>query len=263
MCQRLLLPTIALLLAALLVQRVWQSAGLRERHEHSRGERGGVIVSLGGDRYHVEGVFTQEGSLKLYPLGRETDRVMEVPIQTLTAYITPHGEAQALSLRLEPEPQVGDTPGMTSCFAGRLPAALTGQTLEVRIPNFRIDGHRFHLAFVQGSADRIPAMPSGATGAEERELFLVPGGNYSQGDIVANGSTTPSLRFRGFQSRHDHNPKSGDPLCPVTRTKANPACTWIIDGQSYSFCCPPCIGEFVRLAKEQPDRLGPPESYAK
>ena len=95
----------------------------------------------------------------------------------------------------------------------------------------------------------------------ERALYLTPGGRYTSADIEANGPMLPSQRYRGFQARHDFNPQPGDTLCPISRTKANPTCTWIIGGQTYEFCCPPCIDELVRLAKEQPDQLQPPHAY--
>ena len=97
----------------------------------------------------------------------------------------------------------------------------------------------------------------------ERVLYLTPGGRYTEADIAANGPILPSQRYRGFQARHDFNPQSGDTLCPISRTKANSACTWIIGGQTYEFCCPPCIDELVRLAKEQPGQLLPRSAYIK
>jgi hypothetical protein len=97
----------------------------------------------------------------------------------------------------------------------------------------------------------------------ERALYLVPAGKYTQEDIEANGPLLPSERYRGFQARHDFNPAVGDRLCPISRTKANSTCTWIIDGQTYEFCCPPCIDELVRLAKEQPDALQASDNYVK
>lgn len=59
------------------------------------------------------------------------------------------------------------------------------------------------------------------------------------------------------------NPADGDRICPVTLTKANPEFTWIIDGKSYQFCCPPCVSEFVKMAKEEPEKLKAPEEYVK
>ena len=46
-----------------------------------------------------------------------------------------------------------------------------------------------------------------------------------------------------------------------TATKANPKFPWIIDGKTYEFCCPPCVQEFVALAKEKPGEIKDPESY--
>jgi hypothetical protein len=108
-----------------------------------------------------------------------------------------------------------------------------------------------------------PEMPARAEEAEEQELHLVPGGKYTRADVEANGRTVPSRKYRGFQARHEYDPRPGDRLCPVTRTKASPLCTWTVGGRVYQFCCPPCIGEFVRLAKQHPDRILPPEDYVK
>jgi hypothetical protein len=118
----------------------------------------------------------------------------------------------------------------------------------------------------QASATNRDTMMDNMTllrGEAERELYIIPGGRYTQADIEANGPLLPSQRFRGFQARHDFQPKQGDLLCPISRTKANPRCTWIIAGDTYQFCCPPCIDELVRLAKEQPSLLQPPSAYVK
>jgi hypothetical protein len=104
-------------------------------------------------------------------------------------------------------------------------------------------------------------MPAQVGEAEQRELHLTPGGKYTSADIEANNRQLPSEKFRSFQARHEFNPKPGDRLCPVTRTKANPRCVWTIGGREYQFCCPPCIDEFVRLAKERPEEILPPEAY--
>ncbi len=105
------------------------------------------------------------------------------------------------------------------------------------------------------------AMPQKVEDEAERQLYLTPGGAYSEEDIAANDGATPSMKFAGFRAAHDFNPQPGDPICPITRTKANPDCTWVIAGQEYAFCCPPCIDEFVQWAKDEPDRVEPPEAY--
>jgi hypothetical protein len=101
------------------------------------------------------------------------------------------------------------------------------------------------------------------SGEAERELYLTPEGKYTRADIAENGSRLPSERYRAFQARHDFNPVPGDRLCPISRTKANSECTWIINGEKYEFCCPPCIDELVRLAKERPQELNSPAAYVK
>ena len=34
-----------------------------------------------------------------------------------------------------------------------------------------------------------------------------------------------------------------------------------IGGRTYRFCCPPCVDEFVKTAKEQPGEVREPEDY--
>jgi hypothetical protein len=106
-------------------------------------------------------------------------------------------------------------------------------------------------------------MPLPVAAGQLRELYLTPGGSYTLADIDANGREIASKKYRGFQARHDFHPQPGDRLCPVTRTKASAECTWIIAGQRYQFCCPPCIDEFVRQAKDRPEEVQPAEAYVK
>ena len=92
----------------------------------------------------------------------------------------------------------------------------------------------------------------------EKALYLTPGGKYTEADIEANGSVTVSQKFKTFKSAHDMHPKPGDKICPITLTKANPKCTWVIGGKEYEFCCPPCVDEFVRMAKQEPEKIDEP-----
>ena len=104
-------------------------------------------------------------------------------------------------------------------------------------------------------------MPALVGEAEARKLHLAPAGKYTLADIEANDRQVSSEKYRSFQTRHDFDPQPGDRLCPITRTRANPECRWTIGGREYEFCCPPCIDEFVRLAKERPEEILPPEAY--
>jgi YHS domain-containing protein len=233
-------------------------------HEHAPGQHGGIIVSIGRDSYHAEAVFERGGTLRLYMLGQDETTIQEVEARPLDAYARAAGAAEAEKFILNPEPQPGDRPGMTSLFVGRLPEGLAGKDVEVTIPNVAIGEGRFRIGFrsVQAhDAHAGPAMPTPRGSEEEEKLFLTPGGKYTEADIEANGRTVPSVKFRGIRATHDTDPKPGEPICPITDTKANQKFAWVVGGKTYEFCCPPCIEEFVATAKENPDEVKDPEFY--
>lgn len=235
-----------------------------EDHGHEAGAHGGVLVSLGRDSYHVEAIVTDAGDLRLYTLGNDETRVMDIEVQELVAYAKSTLGAASASVNLKPQPQAGDGEGKASLFVGQLPESLIGQPVKVTVPNITISGERFRLGFTtENEAHGDDDMPAKVADDAERELYLTPGGIYTQKDIEANGSTTASQKFVGFHAKHDLKPKVGDKICPVTLTKANPECTWIIGGKSYEFCCPPCVDEFVALSKSNPELVKDPSEYVK
>lgn len=112
--------------------------------------------------------------------------------------------------------------------------------------------------------DAVPQMPETfRSTAALSELYLTPAGKYTAADIDANGRQTAGQKYASFRARHDFDPQPGDAVCPITRTKASAACTWIVAGHKYEFCCPPCIDEFVQLAKERPEEVELPDRYVK
>jgi hypothetical protein len=233
-------------------------------HGHQPSAHGGIIVPVGRDSYHAEAVFEKGGVLRLYTLGHDEAKVLEIEAQPLAAFVKAEGGAEAVPFTLKPAPQPGDRDGMTSQFVGELPPDLAGRKVEVTIPAVRIGGERFRVGFKSaGDEHATAAMPAKASDSEEQDLYLKPGGKYTAEDIKANGSRTASQAFKGFKAAHDLHPKAGDPVCPVTDTKANPKCSWVIGGKKYEFCCPPCVDEFLRLAKDKPDEIKPPEAYRK
>jgi hypothetical protein len=232
-------------------------------HGHRAGAHGGNIVEIGRDNYHAEAVFEKGGTVRLYLLGKDEARVQEIEAQVIPAYAKADGANEAVAFSLQPAPQADDAAGKTSQFIGRLPRDLAGRKVEVTVPSIRINGERFRFAFASATGSHEEAMPSATEDAEARQLYLIPGGMYTQADIEANGSTTAAEKYKGIVSNHDMKPMPGDKLCPVTATKANPQFTWVIGGKTYAFCCPPCIDEFVQLAKEQPDQIKDPREYVK
>jgi hypothetical protein len=235
-------------------------------HGHVPGAHGGIIVSLGRDSYHVEAIVTSTGELQLYTLGNDETRVMDIAAQPLVAYGKPTGGTDSVTIDIAPSPQPGDADGHASMFVAKLPNSLVGRSIDVTVPNMTIKGERFRLGFTTRTEDHGgDAMPAKVSNEAERELYLTPGGVYTQEDIVANGNVTASQKFAGFQSSHDMNPKVGERICPVTLTKANPKCKWIVAGATYEFCCPPCVDEFVKTAKAtaKADDLQPPSYWVK
>lgn len=237
-----------------------------EAHPHVPGAHGGILVSLGRDSYHVEAIVTDTGELQLYTLGNDETRVMDVDVQKLVAYVKPTGGSDSASVELTPQPQPGDAPGKASLFVAQMPEAVVGQNVDVTVPNIAIAGERFRLGFTTKTEEHAESeMPAKVADDAERELYLTPGGIYTQADIDANGNVTASQKFKSFMAKHDMHPKPGDKVCPVTMTKANPACSWIVGGKTYEFCCPPCVDEFVSWAKneETAKDILEPEGYVK
>jgi hypothetical protein len=232
-------------------------------HGHKPGAHGGLIVEIGRDNYHAEAIFATGGTLRIHLLAADESRIQEVELQTLTGYARPVDGGEALSFSLEPDPQPGDAKEKTSAFVGTLPEPLRGIVVEVTIPSIRIDGERFRFSVTMPAVHHEPDMPRKASDAEEAALYLTPGGIYTAADIEANGNTTAAAKFKGIASTHNMQTQSGDRVCPITMTKANPKFTWIVGGKAYQFCCPPCVDEFVKTAKEEPEKIKFPAEYVK
>ncbi len=231
-------------------------------HGHKPTAHGGIVVPIGSDSYHAEAVFEKGGILRLYTLGQNEAVVLEVEAQPLTGFVKVEGGMESESFVLAAKPQSGDKVGMTSLFVGHLPKDVAGKKVEVTIPAIRIGNERFRIAF-KSVPDGDHGMPTKVPDAEERKLYLTPGGKYTEADIKANGGVVASAKFKGMKAEHDLKPKTGEKICPVTLTKANPKFSWVVGGKTYEFCCPPCVDEFVALAKEKPDEVKPPEFYRK
>lgn len=224
--------------------------------------RTGAIASLGDDQYHAEAMLLSDQQLAIYLFGADETRVQEVPQQVLTAYIKTAEVGQAAAMTLNAAPMSGDSDGSTLRFVGTLPERLTDQSLFVVVPNLRIDDERFAVRF------EIPqvveaVMPTAVADDAAQELYLTSGGLYTDHDIQANGRVTAGEKYQSFQAQHDPNPAPDDIICPITKTKANLKCSWIIGGETYYFCCPPCIDEFLATAKVNPQQVLAADAYRK
>ena len=232
-----------------------------EEHPHIPGAHGGIVIPIGSDSYHTEAVIEKNGVFRLLMLGADETRIQEVDLQAIHAYIKAAGDTDATPIDMKATPQDGDAPNKTSQFVGQLPEAAIGKAIDVTIPNLRIGTERFRVGFTTAVEVHDNGMPAAVSAAEEQQLYFTAAGKYTEADIKANGPLPAGTKFRGFMSKHDMSPKPGDLICPVTFTKANPKIEWQVNGNKYLFCCPPCVDEFVRMAKEEQDSLREPEEY--
>jgi hypothetical protein len=241
--------------------RVFRKEPADQEHAHRPAPHGGVLASAGDDggHYHVEALVDRGHTLKLYTYGADVDDVLRIEHQVFTVQVKAEADAELTPLDVMPMPQSGDAEGKTSRFFGKLPQRLWGKSLTVHVPGIDLAGRRLALDFTIAS----PEKPGAGPGDEEGKLLLSPGGKYSEADVQANGGILASHKYQGLQAKHDVRPRPGERLCPVTRTKANREFTWFVGGNSYEFCCPPCIEEFVWRAKEQPGEVRDPGDYVK
>lgn len=238
-------------------------------HEHGPGPHGGTIIEFG--KGHAE--FTVDHRKELatvYILDESVKKAVPITAEKLLLSIkNPQFQADLMAA-----PMDGDPKGKSSRFVGKHEKLGVEQEFEGTVSG-EIEGKPYLGDFKEKAGHdkkqsrRHDDHPKEETrvgkvdDAEENQLFLKPGGIYTAGDIKANGETVASVKYKSFKAAHDLKPKSGDRLCPITLTKANPALTWVISGKKYEFCCLPCVGEYVKLAKEKPSEVKPPEAYIK
>jgi YHS domain-containing protein len=236
-----------------------------DEHAHKKSKRGGLIFSVGQDSYHVEAVFEKSGRFALYTLGPDESKLQELEAKPLNGQIKLVGaDEDPIPIVLEAAPLDGDRPGMTSRFVGQLPKPALGKNIEIVVPAMRFGSERFRTAFRNYSDEHHEEpMPAETADAEERAIFLTPGGIYTEADIKANGNVTASQKFKGLRSEHNNAPEPGDRICPISKSKADAKFSWIVGGKTYQFCCPPCVREFVEKAKKSPGDIKPPEEYQK
>lgn len=234
-------------------------------------QHGGQIQGVGEN--HLEAVVEPNGTVALYVMG-----IMETlpfPLAQSTLWGKVQSGTEDASVLLHATPLTGEPSGYSSVFTGEVPAKFVGKPLHLTL-SVPLSGQKRQVAFdvapgklpSAGAGSVMPSHDLSATRVvaapvtpEEQSLFLTPGGAYTAADIAANGGLTPTQKFQGLMANHHLHPKKGTYTCPITKTQANSMFPWIVGGKTYLFCCPPCISEFVKQAKEHPGTLKPPNSY--
>lgn len=232
-----------------------------DMHEHPPALHSGQVVTFkaGSAHYHVEFVVEPTGRVRVYPLDESATRPLAVEAQPLVLSVQGPAAGEPTPLMLRPVAGT-EANGTTTEFVGRLPARAVSGRLTVRFTEFRVGGERYRFEFVWDSPVGEDTFRD-AFRDEQRRIFLSAGGKYLDSDIRDNGGLSADATFAALAPTHDHAPKPGDRVCPVSGFKAEPSITWVVGRERYVFCCQPCIDEFVLLAKEKPDDVRPAVSY--
>jgi hypothetical protein len=230
--------------------------GAIANHEHGGTPHGGVLVEWGGGVYHAEFVIDRDKTqATVYVL--DGDATKGVPIKADTVFL--HIKDPTFQVGLKPMPQDGDPKDTSSRFVGTHEKLGTVQEFAGTI-SVNMNGKPYTGEFEAKAHGHVKNSP---VDSREAKVFLTAGGIYTKADIDKNGNTVPSVKFKGIFWSHDDNLKAGDKVCPVTDNKADPQCSWWVNGQRYEFCCPPCLEKFVKWAKESPEKVKAPEFYVK
>jgi YHS domain-containing protein len=220
---------------------------------------------------HIEAQLSKDGKLELYIYGQKERQLY--PISTMGLDLAMEAQAiipgeSSIPIKLTPKPYPNEPEGTSSRFVGQFDRQPSQEQvgLSLTIP---IDQNTYRVQWrpenlmpgLFAAAD--PGMPQAVSSDAANKLFLTPGGAYTAQDIIANGRMTANQKYGNQMSMHNAHPQPGDRICPITDTVSNPKFSWIIGGKTYQFCCPPCIEEFVKRAKEKPTTIQAPETYVK
>ena len=235
---------------------------------HEEGPHGGAVIELG--KYHGEFVMDHgKKTATVYILDGDVKKDVPIAADKLLLSI----KTPMFQVELKAEPQAGDPKGKCSRFTAMHENFAKEQEFEGTVSleidgkpylgDFKEEAHKDHKDGKGAMKDEhgrpVEVKPADAQTA----LFLKPGGAYTEADIKANGTKTVEQKYPKFKANHDLKPAVGAKICPITLTKANPELTWIIGGKTYEFCCPPCVEEFVELAKTKPTEIKDPADYIK
>jgi YHS domain-containing protein len=272
-------------LAALIVLPIFKnsadsSLAATSTHGHQGGEGHGPNVQSFANN-HIEAQVSATGKVRLMVYGMANKEMVPLDNNAIQVEAQLYNE-DPRALTIKPAPYPSDPPGKSSRFEGKVDGfdGITPVGLALTIVDqektYRVNFSPETLwgavlndlkAHDSSGNDVMPTSLSSGEGMAptpaEKELFLQPGGIYTEADIKANGNTVAAAKFRGMMPRHKMSPAKGTRVCPITNTTADRRFAWIIGGKTYYFCCPPCVEEFVKQAKEKPETIKSPEAYVK
>ncbi len=217
--------------------------------DHDHGETGphGGPVGEWEDTYHVELTFNHPAKqVVVYVLDDKAKAAPKIDVAKITkvqiTFLEPKDKGQ---VDLTHDAKLSNDKGIA--FVGNHDLFAKPTDLKLAISG-KVDGKRY-VGDVTYTAPKASA------------LYLKPGGIYTMADVKANGATTPTEKLKGIRWLHGKDLQPGDRICPVTDQKAQKECAWIVQGQRYEFCCPPCLDNFIEWAHFEPGKVKKADDY--
>jgi hypothetical protein len=219
------------------------------KDEHPEaGPHGGPLAEWGKDEYHGELVIDHDAKMVIvYILDGTAKNAPKIDHEKITdVKVSVVGAKPEISVMLKHDPKKSDDKGIA--FVGTDDVFAKKEEAKFKL-DWKVKG--------KDGGDEVTYSPKKKKTAA---LSLTPGGIYTEADIKANGGVTPKEKYAGL-THAEGKPKDGDKICPYSQEKANPECVWVIQGQTYEFCCPPCIDQFLKRAHNEPSKVKDAKEY--
>ena len=236
------------------------------KHKHPEaGPRGGPLADW-DDKYHGE-LIVEHGSKTafLYLLDEHADESPDVePGRFTKMKLTITSEKPPITVELTHDAKRSGKEGIA--FVGTHDFFAKEAEFEVNVSGLLDEKKKEPVPYndtIKYNPKKVAAAKKKSAGV--RELYLKPGGIYTAADIQTNGTVPASekyaAKYKGKIWEHADDVKPGDKVCPVTKAKAESECAWVVQGQRYEFCCPPCVDKFVRWAHNEPEKVKDAKEY--
>jgi hypothetical protein len=218
----------------------------KTEHDHGEeGPHGGPLADW--DDYHGEFIVDAgKNQVIIYILDDKAKAAPKVDVAKITDVKLTILEAKPITIELKHDPKLSSKDGI----------AFTGEHEKFAKP----EGMKVNIAAKVDGKPYSNPVTYAAPKKKTSQLYLTPGGIYTQADIEKNGNTTPAIKFKGIEWKHEDK-QPGDKVCPITNNKAEANCAWIVQGQRYEFCCTPCLDKFIRWAHDEPAKIKNADEY--
>jgi YHS domain-containing protein len=225
----------------------------KTNHEHGKGKsdhdhpetgpHGGPLAEWGKEEYHAELVIDRAGKqATVYILDGTAKKAPKISHEKITdVKIAVVGKLDTF-VKLEHDAKKSDDKGIAYVGTHEMFAKPGERKFNI---NWKVEGEA-------GGGD--------VTYAPKLAIALTPKGKYTEDDIKKNGSITPMEKYAKLK-HIGGEPAVGDTICPDSKEKANPECVWVIQGQTYAFCCPSCINSFLKVAQNEPEKVKDAKEY--